>query len=94
MFPSSLSNEYQLLCSLKPNLTLSFFNVKYLCNQPKFKIKNTLIMYDNEARPMCSLVREAISELNLDVLIIPCPKGGERHKQQLREMYSTDKFRS
>ncbi|EDM66574.1 hypothetical protein PE36_15120 [Moritella sp. PE36] len=51
-------------------------------------------MYDNEARPMCSLVREAISELNLDVLIIPCPKGGERHKQQLREMYSTDKFRS
>ncbi len=54
--------------------------------------QDPLIMYDNEADPRCRLVREAISELNLDVLIIPCPKGGERHKQQLREMYSTDKL--
>jgi glutathione S-transferase len=54
--------------------------------------QDPLIMYDNEADPLCRLVREAISELNLDVLIIPCPKGGERHKQQLQEMYSTDKI--
>ncbi|WP_017223335.1 glutathione S-transferase N-terminal domain-containing protein [Moritella dasanensis] len=54
--------------------------------------QDPLIMYDNESDPLCRLVREAISELNLDVLIIPCPKGGERHKQQLREMYSTDKI--
>lgn len=54
--------------------------------------QDPLIMYDNEADPLCRLVREAISELNLDVLIIPCPKGGERHQQQLLEMYSTDKI--
>ncbi len=49
-----------------------------------------LILYDNEADPLCRLVREAITELNLDVLIIPCPKGGDRHKKQLREAYGTD----
>ncbi|MCJ8351620.1 glutathione S-transferase N-terminal domain-containing protein [Moritella sp.] len=49
-------------------------------------------MYGNEVDPMCRLVREAISELNLDVLIIPCPKGGDRHIQQLQEMYSTNKI--
>jgi len=54
--------------------------------------QDPLILYDNEADPLCRLVREAICELNLDVLIIPCPKGGERHKQQLREMYSTNKI--
>jgi len=54
--------------------------------------QDPLIMYDNEADPLCRLVREAISELNLDVLIIPCPKGGERHRQELQEMYSTDKI--
>jgi glutathione S-transferase len=52
--------------------------------------QDPLIMYDNEADPLCRLVREAICELNLDVLIIPCPKKGERHKQQLREMYNTN----
>lgn len=51
-----------------------------------------LIMYDNEADPSCRLVREAISELNLDVLIIPCPQGGERHQQQLQANYSTTKL--
>lgn len=50
-----------------------------------------LIMYDNEADANCRLVREAISELNLDVLIIPCPDGGERHRQQLEESYGTSK---
>ena len=30
--------------------------------------------------------------MNLDVLIIPCPKGGDRHIKQLQEMYSTNKI--
>ena len=54
--------------------------------------QDPLIMYDNEADPLSRLEREAISELNLDELSIPCPKGGERHKQQLLEIYSTDKI--
>lgn len=54
--------------------------------------QDPLIMYDNEADPACRLVREAISELNLDVLIIPCPQGGERHKQELNSSYATSKL--
>ena len=37
-----------------------------------------LILYDREACPRCRLVREALTELNLDVEIRPCPVGGKR----------------
>ncbi len=37
-----------------------------------------LILYDREACPRCRLVREALTELNLDVEIRPCPVGGTR----------------
>lgn len=35
-------------------------------------------LYDREGCPRCRLVREAITELNLDVRIIPVPLGGSR----------------
>ena len=56
----------------------------------KISEQQPLIMYDNAADPCCRLVREAISELNLDVLIIPCPRQGERHMQHLQEAYQCD----
>ncbi|WP_330927457.1 glutathione S-transferase N-terminal domain-containing protein [Candidatus Sororendozoicomonas aggregata] len=37
-----------------------------------------LILYDREACPRARLVREALTELNLDVEIRPCPLGSER----------------
>ena len=37
-----------------------------------------LILYDREACPRCRLVREALTTLNLDVEIRPCPIGGTR----------------
>ncbi len=42
-------------------------------------------LYDIENCPYCRLVREAITELDLDVLILPCPKGGERFRPQVVE---------
>src|SRR5699024_8707976 len=39
-----------------------------------------LELYDMENCPFCRLVREALTELDLDVLIFPCPKGGDRYR--------------
>lgn len=36
-------------------------------------------LYDRENCPKCRLVREALTELNLDVNIYPCPEGGHRY---------------
>ncbi len=43
-------------------------------------------LYDREGCPKCRLVREAITELNLDVRIIPVPQGGSRFLGQLQEV--------
>ena len=37
-------------------------------------------LYEFEACPYCRLVREALTELDLDVIVYPCPKGGRRYR--------------
>ena len=44
-----------------------------------------LELYDIENCPYCRLAREAITELNLDVIIRPCPKTGERFRPELEQ---------
>ena len=44
-----------------------------------------LQLYDIEACPYCRLVREALTELDLDALIFPCPKGGHRYRPRVRK---------
>lgn len=39
-------------------------------------------LYEYEASPYCRLVREALTELDLDVLILPCPQGGTRFRPE------------
>lgn len=43
----------------------------------------TLQLYDIENCPYCRLVREVLTELNLDVEIYPCPKSGERYRNEV-----------
>ena len=40
----------------------------------------TLMLFDQENNAECRQVREALTKLNLDILIIPCPKGGKNLK--------------
>ncbi len=40
-------------------------------------------LYDMEGCPYCRLVREYLTELNLDVLIHPCPRKSTRNRQKL-----------
>lgn len=42
-----------------------------------------LHLYDMEGCPFCRLVREAVTELDLDLVIYPCPKGGKQFRTQL-----------
>ena len=44
-----------------------------------------LELYDREGCPQCRFVREALTELDLDAIIYPCPEGGERYAHRLQE---------
>ena len=38
--------------------------------------RQLLELYEFESCPYCRLVREALTELDLDAMILPCPRGG------------------
>ncbi len=42
-----------------------------------------LELYDMEGCPYCRLVREVLTELDLDAMIYPCPKGGQRFRPKV-----------
>lgn len=44
------------------------------------------ILFDRENAEACRLVREALTELNLDVMILPVPEGGRRFCERLRTL--------
>lgn len=44
-----------------------------------------LELYEFEGCPYCRLVREVLTELDLDAMIYPCPKGGERFRPKVAE---------
>lgn len=48
--------------------------------------KKLLELYDFEACPYCRKVREAMSLLDLKVMVYPCPKGGERFRPRVLEL--------
>lgn len=48
------------------------------------------VLFDREGDPQCRLVREALTELNLDADIRPVPVGGSRHLEALRGLAGTD----
>ena len=49
-------------------------------------------LYDFEACPFCRRVREALSVLDLDARIYPCPKGGTRYRPTVRERSGREMF--
>jgi glutathione S-transferase len=49
------------------------------------KPEKLLQLYDIENCPYCRLVREVLTELDLDAEIYPCPKAGEGYRPELIE---------
>lgn len=47
------------------------------------KPKKMLQLYDIENCPYCRLAREALTELDLDAEIYPCPKSGDRYRPEV-----------
>jgi glutathione S-transferase len=43
-----------------------------------------LELYEFEACPYCRKVREAASLLDLELLVLPCPKGGPRFREEVK----------
>ncbi len=45
-----------------------------------------LQLYEFESCPYCRLVREVLTELDLDAMIYPCPQNGERYRDKVVEL--------
>ncbi len=59
-----------------------------VAERPRFLFE----LYDFEACPYCRLVREALTELDLDATIYPCPKGGKRYRPRVVELGGKEQF--
>ncbi len=51
-----------------------------------------LELYEFETCPFCRKVREAIQVLDLEVLVWPCPKRGERHRPRAKALGGRAQF--
>jgi len=51
-----------------------------------------LELYEFEACPFCRKVREALSILDLEVIVYPCPKGGPTYRPRAREQGGRELF--
>jgi glutathione S-transferase len=51
-----------------------------------------LVLYDMENCPYCRLVREVLTELDLDAIIYPCPKRGQRFRPELTKLGGKAQF--
>lgn len=56
-------------------------------SKPARKTPEKLLkLYDLDVSPFCRLVREALCEMDLDVMILPCPKGGQRFRPEAKAL--------
>lgn len=61
-------------------------------NAVSHKDLQPLVLYDFEFCPYCRKVREALTELNLNAEIRPCPKQGTRFRTQLKNQAGKTQF--
>ncbi|MEM9442104.1 MAG: glutathione S-transferase N-terminal domain-containing protein, partial [Pseudomonadota bacterium] len=51
-----------------------------------------LELFEFENCPYCRFVREVLTELDLDAIIYPCPKGGQRFRPRVIELGGRAQF--
>ncbi len=59
---------------------------------PGRRPKEPLVLYEFEACPFCRRVREAATRLDLEVLVRPCPKGGQRYREEVEALGGREQF--
>ncbi|MCW5830487.1 MAG: glutathione S-transferase N-terminal domain-containing protein [Deltaproteobacteria bacterium] len=57
-----------------------------VAEQPARRPGRPLELYEFEACPFCRKVREALTELDLEVMIYPCPKGGKIYRPRVKQL--------
>ncbi len=67
---------------------LSGSKVGKLGERPKLALE----LWEYEGCPYCRKVREALSILDLDAVIYPCPKGGSHFREELKERAGKAQF--
>jgi len=72
--------------------TLRGWRGTFVLNRKGPKPERILKLYDIEASPYCRMVREVLTELDLEVLILPCPKGGRRFRQEAEAIGGKQQF--
>lgn len=56
------------------------------------KPEKPIELYEFEACPFCRKVREALTDLDLDAMIYPCPKEGTRFRPRVKELGGKTQF--
>ena len=72
--------------------TLSRFGTGAFVGTVGPRPEKPLELYEFEACPFCRKVREALSVLDLDAMIYPCPKGGPRFRQEVQRRGGKQQF--
>ncbi len=90
MFADSLKHRIDIASStlataLRPGIGIS-------AQPAAVKPEKLLELYEFEGCPFCRLVREALTELDLDAMIHPCPKRGERFRPRAIELGGKAQF--
>jgi glutathione S-transferase len=60
--------------------------------EAKLRPEKLLELYEFEACPYCRRVREALTALNLEAMVYPCPKGGKRYRPRVKAMGGKTQF--
>tara|TARA_R110001592_G_scaffold354185_1_gene653661 strand:- start:5373 stop:6167 length:795 start_codon:yes stop_codon:yes gene_type:complete len=87
-FGESMKHTIDLLASIGASSVRSWKGTsasKTVAQPPK-----NLILFDQEACSDCRFVREAFTELNLNVMVVPCPEGGKSIKKLKQESGSSE----
>lgn len=58
--------------------------VEYSSTLPDAKPAKPLRLFEFEACPFCRKVREAVTMLDLDLLVFPCPKDGKTYREYVK----------
>ena len=53
---------------------------------------SALVLYEFESCPFCRKVREGLSALDLDALLLPCPPGGRRYRPEAERLGGKQQF--
>lgn len=90
MSEKSLARDADVLASSLTSTLRAWTGI--ISSPATVKPEKTLELYEFEGCPYCRLVREALTELDLDVIIYPCPKRGRRFRPKVIELGGKTQF--